>query len=338
MSKAYDAVEKKDEGRVDHSPRAEGPWCLAGRSRVSGAGTAGRATALLSSLAASDDTTLPKSRVEALAKAAGFNPKLELPQILEILKERRLIDVAANGAVAVIGLTSSATAGYATEIFEELEPTKEEKATIVAAELTTEAPQPFDRVAKYVGDEFGIGKADTSDLLEVSQQIGFVDAEGAGADRLVFNGNIFKRGTTAKVKRILDSLSSADTTRVAQLESRLGTKGCLNLVESKKILGDQLFEKLHAAGMYDVNFVHNPAGEFGFVTRPAAFHKFNDPMVDDVFDLAKALVAALFYGMSQSSASRGKITMLSALLRNLIAGYEVGPATAIGEDYKVLEV
>ena len=85
-------------------------------------------------------------------------------------------------------------------------------------------------------------------------------------------------------------------------------------------------------------FVHNPSGEYGFVTRPSAFHKFNDPLVDDAFDLAKALVAALFYGMSQSSASRGKITMLSALLRKLIAGYEVGPATAIGEDYKVLEV
>jgi hypothetical protein len=98
-----------------------------------------------------------------------------------------------------------------------------------------------------------------------------------------------------------------------------------------------VFEKLRAAGMYDVNHVANPSGEYGFVTRPAAFHKFNDPLVDDAFDLAKALVAALSYGMTQSAASRGRIEMIGALLRKLINGYSVGPATAIGEDYRVLE-
>ncbi len=89
--------------------------------------------------------------------------------------------------------------------------------------------------------------------------------------------------------------------------------------------------------MYDVNLVANPSGEFGFVTRPAAFHKFNDPMADDAFDLAKALVAALSYGMSQSTAGRGRIQDIGALLRRLTLGDEIGPATAIGEDYRVLE-
>ncbi len=280
---------------------------------------------------------MPKSRVEALAKAAGFNPKLELPRVLEILSQKRLIDLTPAGSVAVVGLTTSATAGHAANIFEELEPTQDERATIVAAERTTETPIPFATASEYLGDEFNLSKRDASELLEVSSQIGFVDTEGAGADRLVFNGNVFRRGTTLKVKRIIDSLSGVDMQKVNELEARLNAKGCLSLDSVTRALGRELFDKLRAAGMYDVHFVHNPMGEFGFVTRPTAFHKFNDPMVDDAFDLAKALVAALSYGMSQSAASRGKITMISALLGKLVAGFEVGPATAIGEDYKILE-
>ena len=104
------------------------------------------------------------------------------------------------------------------------------------------------------------------------------------------------------------------------------------------MLGIPLFEKLKSAGMYDINLVANPSGEFGFVTRPAAFHEFNDPLVDDAFDLAKALVSALFYGMTQSSSGRGKIESIGALLAKLIRGEPVGPATAIGKDYRVLEM
>jgi hypothetical protein len=74
------------------------------------------------------------------------------------------------------------------------------------------------------------------------------------------------------------------------------------------------------------------------VTKPAAFHKFNDPLADDAFDLAKTLVAALTYGMTQSSSGRGKIEFIRLLLNKLNLGYPVGPATAIGEDYRVLEM
>ena len=61
------------------------------------------------------------------------------------------------------------------------------------------------------------------------------------------------------------------------------------------------------------------------------------PSLQTVGYLAKLLVSALFYGMTQSGAGRGKIEMIGLLLTKLIGGGEVGPATAIGEDYRVLE-
>jgi hypothetical protein len=75
-----------------------------------------------------------------------------------------------------------------------------------------------------------------------------------------------------------------------------------------------------------------------YVTRPAAFGKFGDPFADDALDLAKAFVSCLKYGMTRRNASLGRITMLQSLMRSLIAGNWVGPATAIGQDYKILEL
>jgi len=60
-------------------------------------------------------------------------------------------------------------------------------------------------------------------------------------------------------------------------------------------------------------------------------------LVDDVFDMAKALVTALTYGMQQRSPSQGRINNIEKLLTALINGRTIGPATAIGNDYRVLE-
>ena len=108
--------------------------------------------------------------------------------------------------------------------------------------------------------------------------------------------------------------------------------------EGERILGFNLFEKLIAAGLYDINTVSNDAGEHAFVTSPDSFHKFVNPMVDDCFDLAKALVSALRYGMTRRMPSKGRIHSIGLLLNRLIAGHTVGPATAIGMDYRVLEL
>jgi hypothetical protein len=55
-------------------------------------------------------------------------------------------------------------------------------------------------------------------------------------------------------------------------------------------------------------------------------------------DLAKAFVASLSYGMTFSPHSRGRISQLKKLMQSMIDGRSVGPATAIGHDYKVLEL
>lgn len=104
------------------------------------------------------------------------------------------------------------------------------------------------------------------------------------------------------------------------------------------MLGDSLFAKVRAASLYDMNIVSNEAGDHVFITSPGSFHKFSNPLTEDAFDHAKALVAALTYGMTHSSTARGQIWGIERLLGKLIRGGTVGPATAIGNDYRALEL
>jgi hypothetical protein len=337
MKEFYDRIQARTKGAwvVHHGQKTAA--IVNGASEFPALDAAGKAASLLSQLAATDQLIVEKPRVNALAKAAGLNPRIELPELLKVLERRRVIAMSETGSIEVLGLTSSATVQHAADIFEELDPTQEERASIALAELTSITPVPQARIKEFISDEFKLPLAQSQEFLLRSETVGFVDAEGRNADKLYFNGNLFRRDNLAKVTRVLDSLSSADQAKAAQLDEQLGRQGCISIEETEKILGEPLFEKLRAAGMYDVNHVANPSGEFGFVTRPAAFHKFNDPLADDAFDLAKALVAALFYGMTQSKTGRGKIELIGRLLRKLVGGGEVGPATAIGEDYRVLE-
>lgn len=325
MATFYDSIQTRSKGAwvVHHGQKTAAT--INGAAEFPALDAAGKAASLLSQLAATDQSTLDGVTVEALAKAAGLNPRIELPELLKMLERRRVIDRSATGGVEVLGLTSVATVQHAADIFEEQDPTPEERASIALAEITSNAPVPQARMSEFVSDEFKLPTGQAQELLIRSETVGFVDAEGRDADKLYFNGNLFRRDNLVKVTRVLNSLSAMDQAKATELDDHLGRRGCIGVEEAEKILGTPLLEKLKAAGMYDVNHVSNPSGEFGFVTRPAAFHKFNDPLVDDAFDLAKALVSALFYGMTQSSTGRGRIEMIGVLLRKLIRGGKSDP-------------
>ena len=293
---------------------------------------------LLAGMSSSDKADLSAKEVGALAQAANLNPKTELRAYLNMLKRRQLIDVAPSGAISILGLSSRKVLQESAAIFESLGPSTEERAAIDLAEEASATPRLLTRERRRLSEQFSIPLPDVDELLRRSSEIGFVDFEGDGAERLLFNGNLFRRNNVTKTKHVLDSLTAGECERITQVNSLLATNGCVERDKVKKLLSDPLFDKLMAAGFYDVNLVSNDQGEHAFVTAPSAFHKFVDPMIDDAFDLAKALVAALTYGIAKSNPGRGRITQPSALLNKLVNCGEVGPATAIGQDYKVLEV
>ncbi len=298
--------------------------------------TASKAANLLARLGESKDTSLTMHEVEAVAKTCRLNPRLELRQLLTELERRRLIEHRDN-TVYILGITTRGALRHAADIFTDLEPSKIEIASIDLAEIASEAPIRRDEAAEYISDTHRLSTAEIDAFMSRAEHIGFVDAEGDETSRLLFNGNLFRRDVIAKTSKVLDSLSSEEQRKMHEFNDILKAKGCVLAEAAERILGQSLFEKLNAAGVFDLNTVSNDSGEHVFVTAPGAFHKFTDPLIDDCFDMAKALVAALTYGMTMRKPVHGRIFSIEQLLGKLVSGHSVGPATAIGMDYRVLE-
>jgi len=297
----------------------------------------GKAAELLMRLGAAEEDTLSRVEVNAIGKAANFNVRSELPHYLNLLQNRRLIDISTN-EIQVLGVTTRGVLSHASDLFDEASPEKRELAAIEIGEIVSNSPILLTEAEEYVGDTYKLTRKDSNEFMRRASEIGFIDVEGDDeSNMLVFNGNLFKRDSIKKSAAVLSSLNSADQVRLNEEFERLNAAGCILADRVEKRLGKQLFQKLKAAGVIEINTVSNEQGEHAFVTLPGAFHKFVDPLIDDSFDMAKALVSALTYGMNLRSSSQGRIISADWILGALIRGRTIGPATAIGADYKVLE-
>jgi len=298
---------------------------------------AGKAAQLLMRLGETQESTLGKHEVAAIAMATGLNPRVELPHYLELLKDRRLIDIAGDD-VQVIGVTTRAVLSHAADIFKDAQPGAHEHAAIAIGEIASQAPVSLIDAKEFVGDSYKMKSSDVDDFIRRSTEIGFIDQEGDDPSNiLLFNGNLFKKDSVVKSARVLSSLSQAEESSFLSVTEKLKSTGCIYAQRCEKELGISLFEKLKAAGVIEVNTVSNEQGDHAFVTLPGAFHKFVNPLVDDTFDMAKALVSALSYGMQLRTAAQGRILSFDWILEALISGRTIGPASAIGADYRVLE-
>jgi hypothetical protein len=299
---------------------------------------AGRSGVLLSALSSNDQSTLSNDQVKALAIASQINTTFELPIIIEHLAAHKLIDKSASG-IGVLGLTTETVLKHTTDIFTEKAPTPFELASIDLAEVCSTEPTSGSDLSGFISDSYGIAGGEANRLLIEAETYGFTDAEEVQkGERVFFNGNLFRKDELKKIDGVLSSLNAVERQHVQEVDGLLKARGCILLQEAQKVLGETLLKKLSSIGMYDVNIVSNAKENTAFITRPSAFSKFGNASVADAFDLAKALVASLSYGIHRSTPGRGRIRMIEALMKKLIRGQSVGPATAIGQDYKVLEM
>lgn len=299
---------------------------------------AGKCGVLLSAISGAAQEQISTKQLDALARANNISPRTELPIILSELTKQRIVLPGAGG-IEVLGLTGAQVLSSTATIFDESEHEAYEEAVISLSEISSDAPVTDKQAIEYISDTHKLAASEARSTLQLGSNIGFFDSEAISpTENLIFNGNLFRREDARKAGAILASLSQAEGLLLTEISSKLDAKGCIPLAAVKKVLGKELFTKLHSIGIFDVSVVGNEAGKSYFVTKPAAFSKFTNTIADDALDLAKAFVASLTYGMTVSDYYRGRIQAISLLMEKLINGGTVGPATAIGNDYQALEL
>lgn len=299
---------------------------------------AGKAGILLSAISETNQSDVSNEKLQVLANASNINIAFELPKLLDILKDQDLVDITSSG-VGVLGVTTISALQHTANIFESLNPKNIELSAIELAEAASNKPVSSSEVSEKLSDTYKLATSEIEQLFYDSEKIGFVDVEPISkSESLIFNGNLFRRDSAIKTKAVLDSLNAQEQSALLELTDILTKKACVSYTDAVRTLGEPLLKKVNAIGFFDVNVVSNSQEEVGYLTLPSAFSKYSSSMVDDAFDLAKAFVASLTYGMTKSSYARGQISMIDRLLGALIDGREVGPVNAIGQDYKILEL
>ncbi|MCQ1856186.1 hypothetical protein [Neorhizobium galegae] len=153
--------------------------------------TAAKAGTLFTQICRSTETEIPKEKVRAYARAINLNPNLELNSILSILKTHRLIDESDNTIVSIGGSTTTALESTA-KIFDEQDKIEEEEASVLLAEHLSDAPLSDGELLDFFYSKFDFKENRSRDLLSRAENIGFVDAEPEGTEKLFFNGNLFR--------------------------------------------------------------------------------------------------------------------------------------------------
>ena len=297
---------------------------------------AGRSARLLSVISRENDTTIPYERATALARGIGIR-KFEIQGYLKLLDSHGLIQVGKSG-IDVLGVSQTSLLDHAANIFEAQPPQGIDRAVIELAELGSHNPLRRQDCEEEFSDTFHLSTIELDDVFSQSEHIGFVDYEIDGADKLYFNGSLFRRDNAIKSKLILDGLSYSDSQKLLEAKKRLQTQGCILADELRQFLGENLWRKFHQIGFFDVSVVVNEHGSTEFVSMPEALVKYIPNGLADMLEDARALASSLTYGIIVSPEPRGSIRDPSVLISVLInRGFVEGWAEAIKQDYTILE-
>jgi hypothetical protein len=329
------------------NPATKGAWLIHHTQKLDSTSSygfgdiflSGKCGLLLSALTTSSaEKKISKEKVEALAAANGINTIFELPSLLDTLKKNHLIDLSEKGEVVTLGITTTNVLMHTSNIYEQRNPNKIQNASLLLSELVSQKPILEKLAKEQISDILKLSTEEVSKVLSHSEDFGFIDTQNiAKGDKLLFNGNLFRVENASKFEAVLASVTKDEAIKIGELNNLLDEAGCVTYEKAINTLGKALFSKLQSIGFYDLNTVSNSTESAYFITRPYSFSKYGNPFIEDSLDLAKALVASLAYGILKSTAARGRITDIKALMAKLINGGSVGPADAIGEDYKYLE-
>jgi hypothetical protein len=280
---------------------------------------------------------------EIYRKLARLKSKQAI-EVLQALEKEEMVEVdwdtgADPPTVSSVTCNVTTRAGVlaaSARLFELSSPTPKARAAIEILDVTVHFPATQSKVIEQLVQK-GFTPATAKQTIDelVSLELLARTAETEAGQPLLYNPHVF-RHNAQDAYQALSSLQPKDRDAALEVLDHVRKKPGIPFAAgtNKKIVA-----LLTKAGIIDISGVQVKSGatQREFPTAPDIWGVFTHGegcgLSKDLIDDAKLLLNSLRYGELYSPSGRGRIISPAVLIGALIKRGEVGPATAIGEDY-----
>ncbi len=306
---------------------------------------AGHAGLFLSSLRKHRKMKLRKFR--ALAASAHIDAPLLKSVVIPWLEDGGFIEVRreeTGGGVLCNVVDHDAILGATSKLLRALEPTEEERVVLGIVELGIRMPQ----LKSDVLNHFGLGKDETVErALSLAEEYKIVrvgdggGGKGRGSEPIVYSPLIWG-DNIGKAGRALSHLSANKRAILLELIDRVRQYQGLPYEQAKEWAEGEgepdIIEFAARIGLVDRTVITVAEGEQNsFITTPHLYGELAATQGKDVCDRIRLFLDSIRHGQHYGKWYTGRIVDPAALLGKLVDKGQIGPCTAIGQDYQLVE-
>lgn len=305
----------------------------------------GKAGILLGRLVADKQEIVKGEALKIFSRQSGITPG-EITTYVNYLKKLGQVDYSTDNLgkikeLEVYCYSMEDAIKTSSDLFDQLNPDDQEKANLLSLQTTYELPRTKNELIEDLSCK-GVQENVAKEILSLQDIFGLVKSDKINDDLIYYNEYAFT-GDCGKIEKAISNLNNNEKDSV---------KYVLNMVmESQGFLADSfgneidpsIIRMMEGIGLLDGVTVKSKFGEATFYTTPQlkgqGVGEFK--LSDDVFHKAKILLSCLRFGQMKSTYGRGKISTMDKMLNiinKLIRKEWVGPCTAIGQDYQLLEM
>lgn len=302
----------------------------------------GKAGALLSRLAADREEVVPMAKVAAFAQSIGIGKnQIKIDPYLKILKEAGKIDIGTSG-VEVYCFSSEDAVRTTSAIFDKQNPGDCEHANLLSLDATFHLPYEKNDLVNTLTMQ-GVKEETAKLTLDLQSTLNLVQVTSTPGRQIYFNEYTFA-GKSEKIVAAVSSLKNDQQQTLREIQALVENSPGYPLDELEKKFSPTILQLMEGVGLLDGIPVKSQNHEAVFVCSPqlkGISLQETDPLWADVFHKAKILLSCLRFGQFKSRHYRGLISdpqMMLNIVNKLLRGEWVGPCTAIGHDYKELEI
>lgn len=307
---------------------------------------AGKSGILLGKLLVDKQEIITGKKLSVFARTANISPDA-VKTYAEILKNFGQVDFKLDkfgnvSELEIYCLTTEDAIKTVSDIFEYYEPDEIERGNLESLKTTFEFPASREELTQALTSRKGISEENVNEILALESAFSLIKKERIENSDIYYNEYAFA-GDGSKIAKAIASLPESQRNDVNFVMEQVK--------QSQGFLADNLTDKINpniismmeGGGLLDGITVNSDFGKAVFYTTPQLIGPGigSWKISTDVFNHAKLLLSSLRYGEYKSVSSRGAIYTSSKMMNivnKLLRGEWVGPCTAIGEDYKLLEL